>query len=114
MESISMGELLEWKETRKFYCFPLLPEKSTLFFAAPPKMYKTILAMQFAYKLVAGGDFFGYNIISPLERILYVEQEIGRPETRDRIARMHAHFKGSEVSNRIRFITRPKQRFSLD
>lgn len=114
MESISMGELLEWKETRRFYCWPLLPEKSTMFFAAPPKMYKTILAMQFAYKLVAGGDFFGYSITSPLDRVLYVEQEIGRPETRDRIARMHAHFKVENLSGKIRFITRPKTRFSLD
>src|SRR5882757_11252 len=114
MESISMGELLEWKETRRFYCWPLLPEKSTMFLAAPPKMYKTILAMQFAYKLVAGGDFFGYGITSPLDRVLYVEQEIGLPETRDRIARMHAHFKAENLSGKIRFITRPKTRFSLD
>lgn len=114
MESISMGELLEWKETRKFYCFPLLPEKSTMFFAAPPKMYKTILAMQFAYKLVAGGDFFGWEINKRVERLLYVEQEIGRPETRDRISRMHNSFKAEGVAERVRFITRPKQRYSLD
>jgi len=85
-----------------------------MFLAAPPKMYKTILAMQFAYKLVAGGDFFGWDIGKRVDRLLYCEQEIGRPETRDRIARMHAHFKVDGISERVRFITRPKVRFSLD
>lgn len=114
MQSISLSELLEWKETRKFYCWPLLPTKSTMFFAAPPKMYKTILAMQFAYCLVSGQNFFGYDIDSKVDRILYLEQEIGRPETRDRMARMHAHFKSEGIQDKIRFVTRPKQRFSLD
>jgi len=114
MESISIGELLEWKETRRFWCYPLLPEKSTFFFAAPPKMYKTILAMQFAYSLAAGEDFFGWSINNKPDRILYVEQELGRPETRDRIARMHAKFACKDVEHRIRFVTRPKERFSLD
>lgn len=114
MESISLGELLEWKEQRSYFCWPFLPTDGTMFFAAPPKHYKTLLAMQFAYALAAGTDFLGWKIDKPVERILYVEQEIGKSETRDRLARIHKHFLDPSVSDRLRFITRPKQRFSLD
>jgi len=114
LQSISLSELLEWKETRKYWCYPFLPIDGTMFFAAPPKHLKTLLAMQFAYSLAAGTDFLGFKVSGPVERILYVEQEIGRAETRDRMSRMHKMFTDVEALKRIRFITKPKQRFSLD
>lgn len=113
-ESISLASLLEWKETRKFFLYPFLPTESTMFIAAPPKSLKTLLTMQLAYNLAAGADFLGWQVDHPVEHILYVEQEIGRSETRDRMMRFHKHYNKPEVLDRIRFVTRPKQRYSLD
>lgn len=70
--------------------------------------------MQLAYNLAAGTDFLGWKVDVPVERILYIEQEIGRNETRDRMARFHKHYNDPKVIERMRFVTRPKQRFSLD
>lgn len=114
MQSISLHDLFEWKEQRAYFCYPFLPTDGTMFFAAPPKHYKTLLAMQFAYALASGEDWLGWKIDKPVERVLYIEQEIGRSETRDRMARIHKQFMRPDVASRIRFVTRPKQRFSLD
>lgn len=114
MESLSLDELLSWKEIRSYYLYPFLPTDGTMFLAAPPKHLKSLLAMQIAYNLAAGSDFVGWKIDRPLERILYIDQEIGRAETRDRMSRFHRHYNNEDVLKRLRFVTRPKQRFSLD
>lgn len=113
-ESVSMGELLQWQETRPFFLFPMLPKDGVFFIAAPPKHMKSLVAMQLAYNLAAGSDFLGWKVDAPVERIMYIEQEIGRNETRDRMVRFHKHFVDPSVVERIRFVTRPKQRFSFD
>lgn len=109
-----MGELLAWSESRPFLLHPFLPTDSVMFIAAAPKSLKTLVAMQMAYNLAAGTDFMGWPVDKPVERILYIEQEIGRNETRDRMARFHSHYNDPNVLDRIRFVTRPKRRFSLD
>lgn len=114
LESLSLKELLEWKETRKYFLYPFIPSDGTLFLAAPPKHLKSLLAMQLAYNLAEGSDFVGWKVDKPVERVLYIDQEIGRSETRDRMFRFHKYYNKPEVLERIHFITRPKQRFSLD
>jgi len=76
------GELLEWKETRHsgatLYC---LIRADVL--AAPPKMYKTISPCNSHISLfLSRRGFFWWDIGKRVDRLLYCEQEIGRPETR--------------------------------
>jgi RecA-family ATPase len=109
--AFTLDELLAYKEEREYWIYPFLPKLATMVIGAPPKHYKTILAMQFAYSLAEGVSFFGWNV-RERARILYVEQEIGTSETRDRMRRMQEHYQGTE--RQMAFQTRSKVRVSLD
>lgn len=58
---------------------------------APPKSYKSFIALNIAYDLAEGRDLFGlWKVPEPLS-VLLIEQEIGKHRLKERLAAIHSY-----------------------
>lgn len=96
--AISLRELLE-KEilSTPYYCVPLLPVGGRMVIGAPPKMKKSLLALNFAYSMAEGEPVLGlWQTARPL-CVLIVEQEIGELRLKERAGRIQ-RFRGGGLA----------------
>lgn len=107
---IKADDLRHFKDDVEYWVYPFLQKKGSLFFGAPPKHLKTMLAMQLGYSLSTGRDFLGWK--TSAGSVLYIEQEIGVSVTKDRYERIRQHYGDDKVD--LTFWTRDRNRLSLD
>lgn len=97
---------------QQYWLYPFLPKTGTAFLGAPPKHYKTIFAMQMSFALATGLPFLGYT---PQEqaRVLYVDQEVGGAEMKNRARMLSQHF-DTDLEGRLGIVPLGDKRYSLD
>jgi RecA-family ATPase len=122
--ALSLHELLVTPADPTFYlCFPLLPKGGRVVIGAPPKHFKSMLALNMAYDLAEGGALLGvtkgdgdplWRVKNPLT-VLYVEKEIGQYRVRERMERIHGKRGGSLAPYNVHYVCKDKaHEFTLD
>lgn len=103
-KTYTLAELLqlEFKEGPSIIGNGLLNRNSIMVVAAPPKSYKSFSTNTLLAQLLIGGNLFKVTRsharstehlfpITPVERVLLIEQEIGLQDTRDRLREFHTY-----------------------
>lgn len=85
----------------KYVSFPLLPKGGVMVIGAPAKAKKSWLAMNLAYALAEGTQFLKWKIEGGQQKVLYVEQEIGKFGVKERFSRIHNHYGGFAAEDNI-------------
>lgn len=87
----SLEELLSSEDKEEaYYCWPLLPVGGRMVIGAPPKSFKSMMALNMAYDLAEGKPVFDkFKVGGPIT-VLYIEMEIGRARMRERMKKLHA------------------------
>lgn len=103
---VSLQELLTLPADPTYYLsFPLIPKGGRIVIGAPPKHFKSMLALNLAYDLAEAEPLWGlkkadggalWEVKRPLS-ILYVEQEIGRYRVKERMEKIHGA-RGGELA----------------
>lgn len=107
---VKADALRDYKDDVKYVVYPFLQKKGTMFFGAPPKHLKTLLALQMSYAIATGREFLSWATTK--SGLLYIEQEIGLSITAERFERMRKHFGDNHVG--MTFWAKDKLRLSLD
>lgn len=103
--ALSLEQLLVQRADPMYYfCFPLLPKGGRMVIGAPPKHFKSMLALNIAYDLAEGGKVFdSYEVKRPLS-VLYVEKEIGQHRVKERMERIHQWRNGDVAPGNLHFL----------
>lgn len=89
---MSLERLLsEPSEKVPYFIYPLLPRGGRMVIGAPPKSYKSFLALNIGYDLAEGSDLFGIWPLHSALTVLVVEQEIGQYRLKERLAAIHGY-----------------------
>lgn len=110
----SLEELVTRESKGKaYYCNPLLPVGGRMVIGAPPKSFKSMLALNLAYDLAEGTPVFGVFAVPQPITVLMVEMEIGEHRLKDRMQKIHEARGGEFAGHTLHFASKDL-RITLD